>query len=77
MPLPIPSKHWEIISMDFVGGFPMSHRFHNYMFVMVDLFNKICALIPWKKTISRQEATKLFFSRVWVHFGLTRSIISN
>jgi hypothetical protein len=44
MPFPVPSRPWESISMDFVGGFPMSHRGHDYLFVMVDHFNKdVCA----------------------------------
>ena len=35
----------------------------------------MCVLMPCKKTISRQEATNLFFGQVRVHFGILRSII--
>jgi hypothetical protein len=61
--------------MDFVGGFPMTRRGHDYLFIVVDHFNKMCVHIPSKKTISRREATKLFFSHVCVHFGLPTSIL--
>jgi hypothetical protein len=52
MALPIPSRPWESISMDFVGGFPMSWRGHDYLFVIVGWFSKMCVLIPCKKTIT-------------------------
>jgi hypothetical protein len=28
--------------MDFVGGLPMSKRGHDYLYVVVDMFNKMC-----------------------------------
>ena len=43
----------------------------------MDRFNKMCILIPCKKTVIGQEAASLFFTYVWVHFGLPTSIISD
>ena len=50
-PLPVPSHPWESISMDFVGGLPMSMKGHDYLYVVVDMFRKMCILMPCKKTI--------------------------
>jgi hypothetical protein len=47
--------------MDYVGGFPTTRKGHHYLFVVVDRFNKMCILMPFKKTISGQEATNKFF----------------
>jgi len=63
--------------MDFVGGLLATRRGHDYLFMVVDRFNKMCVLMSCKNTISGEEATKLFFGQVWVHFGLQRSIISD
>jgi len=48
-PLPVPSCPWEIISMDFVGGLPMYKRNHDYIYVVVDYFSKMCIFMPCKK----------------------------
>jgi len=50
-PLLVPSRSWEGVSMDFVGGFPLSKRGHDYLYVVVDRFNKMCILMPCKKKI--------------------------
>jgi hypothetical protein len=60
-PLLVPSHPWEIISMDFVGGLPMSKGVPNYLYVVVDRFNKMCILMPCKKKINAKHTANLFF----------------
>ena len=74
-PLPVPSRPWESVSMDFVGGFPKSRKGHHYLYVIVDRFNKMCILIPCNNQVRAEQTTKLFFQHVWVHFGLPISIV--
>jgi hypothetical protein len=76
-PLHVPSHPWDSISVDFVGGLPMSKRGHDYLYVVVDRFNKMCILMPCKKNIIVDQTVNLFFQYVWVHFGLPTSIVSN
>ena len=61
MSLLVPSRPWESISMDFVGGLPMSRKKHDYLFVVVDRFSKMCIIMPCKKTITTEHTTKLIF----------------
>jgi len=75
--LPVPSHPWESVSMDFVGELPKSRKGHDYLYVDVDRFNKMCILIPCNKQITTKQTTKLFFEHVWVHFGLPTSIVSD
>jgi len=63
--------------MDFVGGLLTTRKGHEYLFMVVCRFSKMCVLMPCKKIISGQEATNLFFGHVWIHFGIPRSIISD
>ena len=70
IPLPVPSHPWESISMDFVGGLPKSRKGHDYLYVVVDRFSKMCILIPCSKHIIVEQTARLFFEHVWVHFEL-------
>ena len=74
-PLHVPTQPWESISMDFMGGLPTIGKGHDYLFLVVDRFSKMCILMPCKKIINGQEATNKFFEQVWVHFWIPRRII--
>jgi hypothetical protein len=50
--------------MDFVGGLPTKRKGDDYLFVVIDRFNKMCILMPCKKIVQGQEATNMFFE--WV-----------
>ena len=76
-PLHVPSRPWESISMDFVGGLPFWKIGHDYFYVVVDRFRKMCILMPCKKKVTAEQSTHLFFQNVWVHFGLPTSIVSD
>ena len=76
-PLPIPSRPWESVSMDFVGGLPLSRKGHDYLYVVVHHFIKMCILMPYKKKITAEQTAHLLFQNVWVHFGLPTSILSD
>jgi hypothetical protein len=75
--LPVPSHPWESISMDFVGGLPMSKGGHDYFYIVVDRFSNMCILMPCKKKIIDEQIANIFFQYVWVHFGLPISIITD
>ena len=53
-PLLTPSRPWESVSMDFVGGLPLSKRGHDYLYVVVDRFKKMSILMPYKKKITAE-----------------------
>ena len=76
-PLLIPSCPWESVSMDFVGGLPLSRKSHDYLYVVIDRFSKMCILMPCKKKITAEQTASLFSQRFWVHFGLPTSIVSD
>ena len=55
----------------------MSKRNHDYLYVVVDRFSKMCIFMSCNKQVTTEQTTKLFFQNVWVHFGFPKSIISD
>ena len=49
-PLPIPSRPWESISMDYLMGYPTTKYHHDVILVVIDIFSKMAILIPCNKT---------------------------
>ena len=53
----------------------MSKIGHDYLYVIVDRFSKMCILIPCKKKITAQQTPQLLFQYMWRHFRFPTSII--
>jgi hypothetical protein len=63
--------------MDYMSGLPSTKRGNDYVFVVFDRFSKMAILAACKKNITSEATAKLFFERVWVHFGIPQTIISD
>jgi hypothetical protein len=76
-PLPIPSRRWETITMDFVGPLPMTPSRHDFLLVVVDKFSKMVHLIPCAQTISAVAVAQLVYDHVVRLHGFPESIVSD
>lgn len=64
-PLPIPSRPWESISMDFLSGLPTTFHKHEAISVVVCCLSKMAIFLPCHKTTSIAQTADLFFHHVW------------
>jgi hypothetical protein len=76
-PLPTLDRPWESISMDYMLGLPSTKWGNDCVFVVVDRFSKMVILAACKKSITTEATAKIFFERVWVHFGIPQTIVSD
>ena len=56
-PLPVPSRPWESISIDFLSGLPTTFHKHDAIWVVVCHFSKMSLFIPCHKTTSAAQTT--------------------
>jgi hypothetical protein len=75
--LPTPDRPWESISMNYMSGLPSTKWGNDCVFVVVDLFSKMEILVACKKSITSEATAMIFFERVWVHFGIPQTIVSD
>lgn len=75
-PLPIPSRPWQSVSMDFISGLPKVDGMRT-IFVIVDRFSKYAVFVPAPHACSADVAAGLFFKNVVKYFGLPEDVISD
>jgi hypothetical protein len=63
--------------MDYMSGLPSTKWENDCVFVVVDHFSKMAILVACKKSITVEATAKLYFERVWVHFGIPQTIVSD
>jgi len=75
-PLPILSKPWENVSMDFMTQLPEWIGM-DAILVVVNRFSKLVKMAPTKMIVTTFNSAKLFFN-MWVrHHGMPQLIISD
>jgi hypothetical protein len=61
--------------MDYMSGLPSTKQGNDFVFVVIDHFSKMAIMVACKKSITAEATSKLFFERVWVHFGIPQTIV--
>ncbi len=77
MPLIIPTKKWEEISMDWVGPLPETKQGNNSILVVVDRLSKFTYLIATKTTATAEETARLVWQNVIRNHGVPLAIVSD
>ena len=58
-PLPIPTRPWASVSVDWITDLPPFH-YHNAILVVVDKLTKMALFIPTMKSMVALEVASLF-----------------
>ena len=78
--LPVPSKPWDAIGIDFVGPPPLSKdrdAEYDSITVIIDLLTAMVHLVPSRTTYTAREVAELVFAEVYKHHGRPKAIISD
>ncbi|KAL0170806.1 hypothetical protein M9458_035402, partial [Cirrhinus mrigala] len=75
-PLPIPTRPWSHIALDFVTGLPSS-RGNTVILTVVDRFSKAVHFIPLPKLPSARETAQLMTDHVFRLHGLPTDVVSD
>jgi hypothetical protein len=76
-PHAIPKSKWEVISMDFIVGLPLTARRHDSIFVVVDTLTKSAHFIPVRMTYQATDIARVFISEIVRLHGVPKRIISH
>jgi transposase InsO family protein len=75
-PLPIPSRPWGSIAMDFITNLP-TVKAKNSILVMVDRLTKMAHFTPCSKSITVEETAQLILDGIVRLHGLPEEIVSD
>jgi hypothetical protein len=74
-PLPIPSRKWEDISMDFIVGLPNTSQRHDSIWVIIDRLTKTTHFLPVHTTYAAKKYAKIYLDQILRLHGVPKTII--
>lgn len=75
-PLPVPTRPWESIYMDFISSLPKVDRYLAVM-VVINRLSKCATFVPLQKACGAEETATLFFKHIVKYWGFPQSIVSD
>jgi hypothetical protein len=75
-PLPITEWKWEVVTIDFITGFPRASKLHDSIMVVVDKITKSSHFIPLKTTHKVADVANIFIKEVARLYGIPKMIVS-
>ena len=75
-PLPIPTRPWLSVSLDWITDLPPSH-YHDAVLVVVDRLTKQAIFIPTTKSMAAPDVASLFVQHVVRVHGLPQTLVSD
>ncbi len=76
LPLPVPSRPWSHLGVDFITDLPPSNG-NTCILVIVDRFSKSCRLLPLKGLPTAMVTAENLFNQVFRYFGIPEDIVSD
>ena len=76
-PLPIPAERWEVVSMDWITGLPVTQAGFNAVLTVTDNLTGRVRLLRTRDTATTAETAQLFLENIFAQHGLPRKIISD
>ena len=79
-PLPVPTKPWEAIGIDFVGPLPESKNrdaAYDSITTVICLLTGMVHLVPSRTDYTAKQVSELVFEHVYKHHGLPMAIVSD
>jgi hypothetical protein len=76
-PHAIPELKWEVISMGFIVGIPLTARRHDSIFIVVDTLMKSSHFIPARMMYQAPDIARVFISEIVRLHGMPKRIISD
>ncbi|KAF1321051.1 Retroelement pol polyprotein, partial [Globisporangium splendens] len=76
MPIPIPEQCWQVVSMDFITGLPLSEGY-DAILTVVDKLSKRAKYAPTHAKDGASDVAKVFFDTIVRHHGLPEVVISD
>jgi hypothetical protein len=76
-PLPIHEWKWEVVTMDFIMGYPRKSKQHDAIMVVVDKITKVTHFIPMKTTHKETNVVDIYMREVACLHGISKTIVSD